>query len=38
MSAGSRLLVVAHSDRQEAIRIISARVATARERKFYEEE
>jgi uncharacterized protein len=32
------LLVVAHTERQEAIRIISARAATPHERKFYEEE
>ncbi|MGO9589761.1 MAG: BrnT family toxin [Candidatus Acidiferrales bacterium] len=33
-----RLLVVAHADRDQSIRIISARKATARERKHYEEE
>jgi uncharacterized DUF497 family protein len=33
-----RLLVVAHRDQQENIRIISARQATRRERKDYEEE
>lgn len=33
-----RLLVVAHTDRDDRIRIISARKATHRERKFYEEE
>jgi len=32
------LLVVAHADRGNAIRIISARPATRREREFYEEE
>jgi len=37
-SALGRLLVVAHTERDEAIRIISARPATARERRFYEEE
>jgi len=31
-----RLLVVGHTDRDEAIRIITARVATPRERKYYE--
>ena len=31
-------LVVAHTDRQDRIRIISARRATPRERRFYEEE
>jgi uncharacterized protein len=37
-SIGGRLLVVVHSERQESIRIISVRRATARERRFYEEE
>lgn len=37
MSHQSRLLVVAHSDRGDTIRIISARVATRPERKSYEE-
>lgn len=32
-----RLLVVVHTDRGDAIRIISARVANAHERKTYEE-
>jgi hypothetical protein len=32
-----RLLLVAHCDRARRIRIISARVATAAERKQYEE-
>ena len=32
-----RILVVAHTDRRGVIRIISARKATPRERKFYEE-
>lgn len=32
-----RLLVVVHVDQQDVIRIISARVANARERKTYEE-
>ena len=32
-----RTLVVAHADRGDAIRIISARPATRRERRFYEE-
>jgi uncharacterized DUF497 family protein len=31
-----RLLAVAHTDRDDAIRIISARVATAAERAIYE--
>jgi hypothetical protein len=33
-----RVLIVSHTDRQERIRIISARKATPRERKAYEEE
>jgi uncharacterized protein len=33
-----RLLVVAHADRADAIRVISARAATRGERKIYEEE
>lgn len=37
LSSSGRLLVVAHADREEAIRIISAREATAGERKLYEE-
>jgi uncharacterized protein len=37
MSRAGRLLIVAHSDRGENIRIISARQTTARERKQYEE-
>jgi uncharacterized DUF497 family protein len=37
-SAGDRLLVVVHTEHEETIRIISARPATARERRFYEEE
>jgi hypothetical protein len=37
-SVRSRLLVVVHTDRDEAIRIISARVATRRERRAHEEE
>ena len=36
-SLSGRILVVAHTDRGEAIHIISARRATSRERKFYEE-
>lgn len=32
-----QLLVVAHTDRGEKVRIISARKATRQERKFYEE-
>jgi len=37
MSNASRVLMVAHADRGENIRIISARKATAREREHYEE-
>jgi uncharacterized protein len=38
MSNVGRVLMVAHLDRNENIRIISARKATQRERKHYEEE
>ncbi len=37
-SARGRLMVVAHADEGESIRIISARPVTRRERKFYEED
>jgi uncharacterized DUF497 family protein len=37
MSSAGRLLVVAHTERGDAIRIISARPATQRERRIYEE-
>jgi uncharacterized DUF497 family protein len=37
VSASGRLLVVVHVERETTIRIISARRATARERKQYEE-
>jgi uncharacterized DUF497 family protein len=36
-SVAGRLLVVSHTDRGETVRIISARVATRRERKDYED-
>jgi uncharacterized DUF497 family protein len=36
-SARGRVLVVAHADRRAAVRLISARRATPRERRFYEE-
>ncbi len=36
-SRGGRLLVVSHTDREDRIRIISARPATRRERTIYEE-
>ncbi|MGD8330549.1 MAG: BrnT family toxin [Acidobacteriota bacterium] len=38
LSRRSRLLVVVHTDRGGRIRIISARPATRRERRTYEEE
>jgi uncharacterized protein len=38
MSNTGRILVVAHADRRDNIRIISARTTTAQERKHYEEE
>jgi uncharacterized protein len=37
MSKAGRLLVVAHSDRDDTIRIISARPVTPSERRIYEE-
>lgn len=37
LSSAGRLLVVAHTERGDAIRIISARVATQHERRIYEE-
>jgi uncharacterized DUF497 family protein len=37
LSSKGRTLVVAHADRRAAVRIISARQATPRERRFYEE-
>ena len=36
-SVAGRLLVVSHTDRGDVVRIISARVATGRERKDYED-
>lgn len=38
LSLPGRLLVVAHTESNGLIRIISARVATRSERKFYEED
>ena len=35
-SVDNRLLLVSHTDREDRIRIISARLATRRERKAYE--
>lgn len=37
MSARGRLMVIAHAEEGDTIRIISARLVTKRERKFYEE-
>jgi uncharacterized DUF497 family protein len=37
LSQRSRLLLIAHTDREGAIRIISAGKATKNERRFYEE-
>jgi uncharacterized DUF497 family protein len=37
ISGSARVLIVAHVDRHESIRIISARKTTQRERKHYEE-
>ena len=36
LSAAGRLLVVCHTDRARSVRLISARVATKRERKRHE--
>jgi len=38
MSSTGRVLMVAHVDRDENVRIVSARRTTQRERKSYEEE
>ena len=38
MSVGGRILIVSHTDRDDRIRIISARAATRRERKAYEKD
>jgi uncharacterized DUF497 family protein len=37
MSSAGQLLVVSHTERDDAIRIISARIATRPERRIYEE-
>lgn len=37
MSENKRILVVSHTCRDTSIRIISVRIATRKERKFYEE-
>jgi uncharacterized DUF497 family protein len=38
MSSAGRVLIIAHVDRNENIRIINARKTTQHERKYYEEE
>ena len=38
LSAAGRILVVAHTEAGDTIRIISARRATRREQRFYEED
>jgi uncharacterized protein len=38
MSRRGRILVVAHTEYQDTVRIISARKATSHERRFYEED
>jgi len=37
MALSGRILVVAHTDRGEAVRLINARPATRSEREFYEQ-
>ena len=37
LSNNGRLIVLAHTDRDSRVRVISAREATRRERRFYEE-
>jgi uncharacterized DUF497 family protein len=37
LSSNGRILMVAHTDRADAVRLISARPATRSERRFYEE-
>jgi uncharacterized DUF497 family protein len=37
LASTGRILMVAHTDRAEAVRLISARLATRSERLFYEE-
>ena len=36
-AASGRLLVVVHTDRDESVRLVSARLATRRERRAYEQ-
>ncbi|MCD5397453.1 BrnT family toxin [candidate division NPL-UPA2 bacterium] len=37
MSEIGKILIISHTDRRDRIRLISARKATRRERKYYEE-
>lgn len=37
LSSANRLLIIAHTDRTNRVRLISAREATRNERRFYEE-
>jgi hypothetical protein len=37
LSSMGKLLIISHTDRNNCVRIISAREATRRERRFYEE-
>jgi len=37
LGSTARIIMVAHTDREEAVRLISARPATRSERRFYEE-
>ena len=37
LSSGSKIIILSHTDRGDNIRIISARKATRKEQRFYEE-
>ena len=37
LSSGGKIIILSHTDRGDRIRIISARKATCREQRFYEE-
>lgn len=37
LSSGGKIIVLSHTDREDRIRIISARKATRKEQRFYEE-
>ena len=37
LSTGSKIIILSHTDRGDRIRIISARKATRKEQRFYEE-